>query len=287
MFELYNIGNFGFLHIINKCLIGTFQCKHKAYRKVFITSVLSLSFKKYKCFTEYLRMKRIIVILALVFATYYAQSQVLISLLLGDKLNSPNLEFGLEGGFNYTNINGFEESELLRNFNLGFYFDIRMKENLFLYTGVQVKSNFGMENLTENDLKFLEAHIETIKGDYSQKISAFMVPILAKYKFKNHMYIEAGPQMGLVYKGWVEFTSDIDGRDVESKDYNDELLNWFNGGFALGTGYQLMKGEGWTVGVRYYQGLTDVFKDRSGTKHHSFHIKVNVPIGAAAAKEKG
>lgn len=232
-------------------------------------------------------MKKIFLLFCLVLLMQSAHSQVLISLLLGDKLNSPNLEFGLEGGFNYTNIDGFDDTELLRNFNLGFYFDIRMKNQWFLYTGVQVKSNFGMENLSENDLEFLDAHVESIKGDYAQKVSAFMVPILAKYNFKNHMYVEAGPEMGLVYKGWVEFTSDVDGRDVESKDYNDELLNWFNGGFALGAGYRLMKGEGWTVGLRYYQGLTDVFKDRSGTKHHSFHIKVNVPIGAAAAKEKG
>ena len=215
-----------------------------------------------------------------------AQSQVLISLLLGDKLNSPDLEFGLEGGMNFTNISGFEDTKEMGNFNLGFYFDIRMKNQLFLYTGVQVKSNFGMKNLSESDMEFLEAKMYDVEGKYKQKIRAFMVPILAKYNFKNHFYVEAGPQLGLVYKGWVEFTSDVD--DVESliKDYNSDLLNKINAGVAVGTGYKLLKGEGWTVGVRYYQGLSNVFKDRSGTTHHSFHLKVNIPIGAGKTETK-
>ena len=230
-------------------------------------------------------MKKYILVFGLILFGLTAQSQVLISLLLGDKLNSDGLEFGLEGGVNYTNIKGFEDTKLMPNFNLGFYFDIRMKNQWHLYSGVQVKSDFGMKNLSESDLEILNSKPAPVEGDYKQKVSAFMVPILAQYKFKNHFYVEAGPQVGLVYKSWVEFTSDID--DVESliKDYNDELLNWFNGGFAVGTGYRLMKGEGWTIGMRYYQGLTNVFKGMSGTQHNSLHFKVNVPIGAGKAKE--
>ena len=231
-------------------------------------------------------MKKYLFIFTLIILSFTSNSQVLISLLLGDKLNSDGLEFGLEGGMNMTNINGFDDTKMLGNFNLGFYFDIRMKDQWSLYTGVQVKSNFGMRDLSEGDLEFLEAEIEDEEGKYSQKISSFMVPFLAQYKFKNYFYVEAGPQLGLVYKGWVEFTSDEDNRDIVIKDYNDDLLNWINAGVAVGTGYKLMKGEGWTVGVRYYQGLTNVFKGRSGSIHNSLHFKVNIPIGAGSAKEK-
>lgn len=231
-------------------------------------------------------MRKLLVILCFILASSAAQSQVLISILLGDKLNSPDLEFGLEGGFNYTHINGFETSDYLRNFNLGFYFDIRIKNQWFLYSGVQVKSNLGMKNLTENDLLLLKSRTTPLEGDYSQKISAFMVPILAKYNFKNHFYVEAGPQLGLIYKGWIEFESDVDGVETLIKDYNDDKLNKINAGLAFGTGYKLMKGEGWTIGVRYYQGLSNVYKGLSGTIHNSIHLKVNVPIGAGSPKEK-
>ncbi len=230
-------------------------------------------------------MKKLIIILLLTTTALSAKSQILISLLLGDKLNSPNMEFGMEGGLNLTNIHGFDNTSMLNNLNLGFYFDIRMQNNLFLYSGVQVKSSFGMRELSIKDLEFLDADIYEVEGTYNQKISAFMVPILANYKFKNHFYIEVGPQVGLIYNGWVEFTSEKNNKDWKIKDYNDNLLNWFNAGIAVGTGYKLLKGEGWTVGIRYYQGLTNVYKYRSGTIHNSLHFKVNIPIGMAKAKE--
>jgi len=53
-------------------------------------------------------MKKIFLIIALLIAGSAAQSQVLITLLLGDKLNSDGLEFGLEGGLNWANVSGLE-----------------------------------------------------------------------------------------------------------------------------------------------------------------------------------
>ncbi|WP_321369593.1 porin family protein [uncultured Draconibacterium sp.] len=226
-------------------------------------------------------MKKFLVLCFLLITTLAANSQVLISLLLGDKVNSPNIEFGLEGGFNWTDINGFDNNSGLGNFNLGFYFDIRMKNNLFLYSGVQGISGLGMGDLSASDLEFLDAEIYDVEGTYDQRISSFMVPILANYKFDNHFYVEVGPQVGLIYKGWVEFNSDKNNKDWKIKEYNDNQLNWLNAGIAVGTGYKLMKGEGWTIGIRYYQGLTDVFKYKSGSIHHSLHFKVNIPIGVA------
>ena len=230
-------------------------------------------------------MKKILFVSILLLICYTSGAQILISLLLGDKLNSPNLEFGLEGGFNFTDVHGFNNNSSLGNFNLGFYFDVRMKNNLFLYTGVQGISGLGMAELSDKDLEFLDAEIYDVEGTYDQRIKAFMVPILANYKFKNHFYVEMGPQVGLIYKGWIEFSSDKNNKDWNIKEYNDNQLNWFNAGLAFGAGFKLLKGEGWTIGVRYYQGLTDVFKYKSGSIHHSLNLKVNIPIGVAKSSE--
>jgi len=231
-------------------------------------------------------MKKYIVILGLLLIGFTSQSQVLITLLLGDKLNSPNLEFGLEGGLNWTNISGMETNNFARKWNLGFYFDIRLKNQWFLYTGVLVKSNFGVDKLTDNDLESLHAtnynNLDTIplEGDYSQKISSFMVPALIRYKFKNNMYVELGPQFSLMYKSWVQFDSDIEGRDVAVKEYNKDKINKLDVGIMVGMGYTLFKGTGWTFGAKYYYGFVDVYKDISGTKNSSFFLKMNIPIGA-------
>ena len=237
-------------------------------------------------------MKKYLLIVILVVAGMAAQSQVLITLLLGDKLNSEGLEFGLESGLNWTSISGLDTKNYARKWNLGFYFDIRIKNQWSLYTGVLVKSNFGVDNLTDNDLISLGAtnynNLDTIPltGDYSQKISSFMVPALIRYKFKNHMYVELGPQFSLMYKSWVEFESDIEGRDAIIKEYNKDKINKIDVGLMVGAGYKLFQGTGWTIGAKYYYGFVDVFKDVSGTKNSSIYLKLNIPIGAGEVAQQ-
>ena len=48
-----------------------------------------------------------------------AHSQVLISLLLGDKLNSDKIEFGLDSGFNWSQIGNLDSNSSLRAFKIG------------------------------------------------------------------------------------------------------------------------------------------------------------------------
>ncbi len=237
-------------------------------------------------------MKKYLLIFILLIVGIAAQSQVLITLLLGDKLNSEGLEFGLEGGINWTNISGLDTKDYARKWNLGFYFDIRIKNQWSFYTGVLVKSNFGIDNLSDNDLMALGAtnyntlDTITLTGDYSLKINSFMVPALIRYKFKNHLYAELGPQFSLMYKSWVEFESDVEGRDMTIKEYNKDKINKIDIGIMVGVGYTLFKGTGWTFGAKYYYGFVNVFKDVSNTKNSSIYLKLNIPIGAGEKPDK-
>ena len=113
-----------------------------------------------------------------------------------------------------------------------------------------------------------------------------MVPALIRYKFKNHMYVEAGPQFSLMYKSWVEFNADVDDMDAIFKEYNKDKINKVDAGIMAGLGYKLLKGTGWTIGAKYYYGFVDVFKDISGTKNSSFYLKLEIPIGAGEKPEK-
>ena len=94
------------------------------------------------------------------------------------------------------------------------------------------------------------------------------------------MYAEFGPQFGLIYKSWIEFESDVEGKDAIIKEYNREKLNRIDAGLMAGTGYTLLKGTGWTIGVKYYYGFVNVYKGMPGTKNSSFFLKMNIPIGA-------
>jgi len=237
-------------------------------------------------------MKKHLLIFVLLIAGITAQSQVLITLLLGDKLNSEGLEFGLEGGINWTNVSGLDTKDYARKWNLGFYFDIRIKNQWSFYTGVLVKSNFGVDDLSDNDLKSMGATnyntLDTTKltGLYSLKISSFMVPAMIRYKFKNHIYAELGPQFSLMYNSWVEFESNIEGSDIAIKEYNKDEINKIDVGIMVGAGYRLFKGTGWTLGAKYYYGFVDVFKDVPNTKNSSIYLKLNIPIGAGEVAQQ-
>lgn len=230
-------------------------------------------------------MKKIVLLFSISAFSISANSQVLISLLLGDKLNSDGLEFGLEGGYNFSTISGFESNKYTSTFNLGFYFDIRLKNQWSLYTGTLVKSKVGIDMLTPADLDFLKTTTYPDQGEYKQVINNFVVPALIKYKFKNHIYLEAGPQFGLLYDAWVEYNTNTNGISARIREENKDQFNRFDMGFTGGFGYQLKKGKGMTIGVKYYTGFLDVYKDKSGTKNSSFYIKMNIPIGANKKKK--
>ncbi|UCE70556.1 MAG: PorT family protein [Flavobacteriaceae bacterium] len=215
-----------------------------------------------------------------------ASSQVLISLLFGDKLNSDAIEFGLEGGFNFSDLGALDANKRLTTFNLGFYFDIELKDAWRLYTGVLVKSKLGVENLSDADLLLLGVNPDQEGGTYSQYINNFLVPALIKYRFPSRIYAEAGPQFGLLYKSWVQFDSDVDGTETRIRIENKDVLNTFEVGGVIGAGYRLRPGPaGMTLGIKYYQGFTNAIKGLSGSRNNAIFLKFNVPIGAGKKRE--
>ncbi|PLX13373.1 MAG: PorT family protein [Marinilabiliales bacterium] len=237
-------------------------------------------------------MKKILILACLMLIVLTSQSQILISLILGDKLNSDKIEFGLEGGLNWSTLSALETKEYQGNWNLGFYFNFKMNDAWYINTGVLVKSSLGVSNLSDNDMNKLGATIyhdnggTRLKGKYGQKMSYFLVPVMAKYKFKNNLYAEIGPQFGLMYRSWIQFDYDLDGREAIVKEFNKEKLNKIDAGAVVGIGYRLLKGTGWTIGVKYYYGFIDVYKDIAGSNNSSFFVKMNIPVGTGD-KNKG
>lgn len=225
-------------------------------------------------------MKKLFVVVFLLFAVS-SHSQVLISLVLGDKLNSEGLEFGLEGGWNFSSISDLETNDRKSNFNLGFYFDISLqpKSQWSFYTGMLMKSSQGIEGLTANDLSFLGVTTRPESGDYKQVLKSFMLPTLIKYSFEKNIYLEGGVQYVWNYDAYVEFNSDINGVEIRERDNNKDAINWFDVGLVGGTGYQFQKWSAISVGVKYYYGLLDIYKEESGQKSNSIFLKINIPIG--------
>lgn len=234
-------------------------------------------------------MKKYFLFLLLCFMSYQASSQVLISLLFGDKLNSDKLEFGLDGGFNWVSLNGDIDAKFDRRFNLGFYFDLKLKEHLYLHTGVIVKSNMGAKKLPV----YLTGNpeIDTVFSDGSiiRQLNYFHVPALIRYRFDNRLNVEIGPMIGLRTKAVDYFVADFRRSDdvIFENDIGDGVTR-FDFGIMAGVGYKLMNKTGLNFGVRYYYGLVDVMKEplTGRQTNSSIYTYVGIPIGAGKAAKK-
>jgi hypothetical protein len=48
----------------------------------------------------------------------------------------------------------------------------------------------------------------------------------------------------------------------------------------------LLKDLGWSIGVRFHYGLTNVYKNISNIKNHALFVKLNISIGVSEAKKE-
>jgi len=225
----------------------------------------------------------------MLFFTPAVHSQVLISILLGDKLNSDKLEFGLDGGLNFSNIKGLPNSDKLMGFNLGFYFDIKLKNpSWMLNTGVIVKSPMGADNLPVYSLNDPVLNNAFAGGSVSRKLRYFNVPIMMKHIFDNHIYVKGGAQLGLRSKAFDEFSNQvIDKEDLKYKLNIKNTIHPLDAGLAFGLGYRLMGGNGMNIGLQYYLGFVDIVIDNASPRQYnrSLYITAGIPIGKSSRKK--
>ncbi len=233
--------------------------------------------------------KIFLILLTMLFVAFSpsAKSQVLISLLLGDKLNSDWLEFGLDGGGCLLNMSNTPGSEMMLNWQLGFYFDFKVNSKLFIATGVLVKSKMGTEGLTPYSLD--NANLDTVfyGGTVQRKINYFNVPGTVKYRFIDYLHAEGGIQLGLRYTGFDDFIQEIDGDDLKYKNDVKDNYTRLDAGGLVGLGYKLQQGKGMSLNARYYFGFVDVNKVMEGSQRNSaFYFSAAIPIGKGKAEKK-
>jgi hypothetical protein len=227
--------------------------------------------------------------------SHMVQSQILISLLLGDKLNSPNLEFGVEGGFNRTWLSGIDEANSSGHLHLGLYFDIRIKNDLWLNTGVRVKSNSGAKNINPYSLNDAELDSVFLNGHVERKLGYWYVPVHLKYRFgKNEQFfILGGGQIGLRNKvNDTFYNTYLEKNDVSFRKNIGDHIKSIDLGLSGGLGYKF-KGTGMNLGLTYYHGLINIMKETNlveydySSKNSSLYLYVDIPVGAGKKDNKG
>lgn len=223
-------------------------------------------------------MKKLFVIALLGFSIH-AQSQILISLLFGDKLNSDYIEFGLDGGLAVPTITNTDELRERYTLNLGMYFDIRISDPWFIHTGFIVKSPGGGANISPYTTGVSSIDNQLDKAKVSRRLGYIHMPVFIRYRFPNFIFVEGGPQVGFMTKAFDRFDIKSGDNDLEyRRDLMDQHNRW-DAGFTLGLGYKLFHGQGITMGVRYYMGLSDVSKLNGLQQNRIGYAYVSIPVG--------
>jgi hypothetical protein len=231
-------------------------------------------------------VSRTIALLFLFTVSATVNGQVLITILLGDALNTDKIEFGLIGGFNRSNIPTIDNARAMNNFDLGFYFHILMKGNSYLSTGVLVKTKVGATGMPTYPLG--DANFDTVykNGTLTKQINNFSVPILFHQRFNNRWYIEAGPQLSLIFKPKDVFEeSALEGDLTYTKMVKDQYKK-IDAGIMGGVGYKFKQQiKSMSVGINYYYGLVDVSKNPYlKIKNSAFYFYLKIPIGVGKEK---
>lgn len=228
-------------------------------------------------------------VIAFLFLSIQSKSQVIISLLFGDNLNTGKVEFGLDGGMNISSLKGLKDSKETYGFHLGFYFDIKMKGPWLFHTGVIVKSPMGAA-----DIPFYStgnASLDSIMydGNVDRKLRYFNVPFMIKYVTPVRIYAEAGIQMGLMNKAFDEYTDYVkDSKDLTFVNENKKDYHPIDAGVIVGVGWRILSGYGMNLGVRYFWGFVDITTNDEGPNiyNRSFYVALGIPIGVGKARKR-
>jgi hypothetical protein len=209
-----------------------------------------------------------------------ARSQVLIALLFGDKLNTPNIEFGLNVGANFTTLTNYPEAKYTKGLNLGLYFNFKISDHFYLHPEMLFMNKMGSKGINDRNLPnpgLQDESLETwVEANY------FTLVFLPRYKLTNQLFFEAG-----IYGGYLLSADDYflikpeNDSELEYKVHAKPRMNKLDAGAQVGLGYKFKKGEGMNLSIRYSHGFINTLKDDGldPEMNRGFHIHVGIPIG--------
>lgn len=226
-------------------------------------------------------MKKITSIVLLTCLCKLTCGQVVIALLFGDKLNTGTLEFGIVVAPGFTGLSNIE-SERRTNLSLGIYFNIHPDKRFFIHAEGIAKGSFGAEGIAPYSVGNDSLDVLLAGGSVERKIKAFSLPILGRYAITPKLSVEAGIQPNMMLKSKDIFTSKVNDNELTYTRKISDQVTLLDFGLTGGFFYKFRKDKrSMGIGIRYFQGLTDVLLSPIGTQVNSaWQIAITIPIGA-------
>ncbi len=224
--------------------------------------------------------------LSLVLASFVfvapVRSQVLISMLLGDKVSSEKFHLELNVGANISNLSELGSTEWTPGFMMGIGGEWRFAGNFFLQPELVPFYTTGANNLS-GSLVDLPPEVDELitEKQIGRTLKYFSIPILIKYGAMNRqLHIGAGPQFGFLTSANERYDAVINNSITINENIKD-AINSTDIGIVFNLSYKFKPTYGTGINLRYYLGLTDTIKDNSGDAvlNQVFSIFVSVAIG--------
>jgi hypothetical protein len=227
----------------------------------------------------------IVIMLLLTIST--TRSQVLISILFGEKLNSGNMVFGLMLCNGWNTLTGYSTSSNTSNFNLGLFLNLKLKNRFSLQFDALAKYKLGADELP---VYLLDDHLlDSIfqHGQLQRTIKYLALIPTIQYRIWKDLHAELGPHIGLRTKATDVLIANTTEGDLQLEKDRKASTTLFDVGAATGISWHFGKGTGVKLSARYYVGLTDMYKEETGTQSsRSLQLNVYIPVGREKGKKE-
>ena len=233
------------------------------------------------------QLKWLVTLLLLIILATPAKSQVIMSILFGDKLNSKELSFGLHANYSWNTLSATDDQKALKSFNFGLFFTYHFNEHWHANLEMLAKYKRGASGLSAYDLQNDSLNNLFKTGSVERQISYVSLPMTIQYMFHPGIYVELGPQFSLRTKAKDIFSAARSEGELKlERDVEDNINRW-DFGWIGGVGYRLGKAKLVAVGLRYYGGFSDVVKNESAKQmNQQWGIYTNIPIGVKKAEAR-
>jgi hypothetical protein len=232
-------------------------------------------------------MKKLLLAFLLTTIVKTGNTQVIIALLFGDKLNNGKIEFGLMVSPTLTNITNID-ADIRPGIDFGLYFNMKLSDRFYFHPEAIPKLAFGAKNIAPYSLGDANLDSLYVNGSVNRAVKAIGLPLLMRYRIGGSFFVEAGPQIDLITNAKDIFETKVNDNELSYENKIKEEFTRFDVGYALGIAYKILPGpRAMTVGLRYYGGLTDIMKNETGSQRNSAWLfNLYIPVGAGKAAKQ-
>jgi hypothetical protein len=237
-------------------------------------------------------MKRTILIFFILCSSIQvANAQALLIILFGDKLSTENFQAGINASLSASNFTGLDNTNYRISWAFGAFFEIKLNDQWSLQPELTIKTPGGARDMPP-DFYLDDEVIDTLFNDVTVTTSMnyVTIPIYIKYT-TGHWGFGLGPQFGYLtsatdnYSGGTLFGDDFN-LDRKVKDnYNSwDVGTTFMVDYLFSPDKRMLSTR---LTLKYYLGLTDVFKDNPGSAvtNSLFLLSLGIPIGGGDSSE--